>query len=183
MCDYCYQDCARRNAASYEASKVEKSKVWEGEQYCVSCRKPKPIAEFYSKRKRGGDGQLASQCSECREYGKNYAVKSRSKWSDEERRRDQEKKRNFARECRVKMLEAYGNKCTCCGETTPEFLAVDHVNNDGAHHRRTVVGYDPTALYRWAKKHGFPDSLQILCHNCNVAKAYYGSCPHQRAPE
>jgi hypothetical protein len=24
----------------------------------------------------------------------------------------------------------------------------------------------------------FPDGFQVLCHNCNLAKGYYGECPH-----
>ena len=37
----------------------------------------------------------------------------------------------------------------------------------------------PAGIYRWLIKHKFPSGIQILCHNCNLAKGYYGSCPHQ----
>lgn len=33
-------------------------------------------------------------------------------------------------------------------------------------------------FYRWIKKNGFPDSVQVLCWNCNCAKGIYGYCPH-----
>ena len=72
----------------------------------------------------------------------------------------------------------YGGKCTCCGEERYEFLAFDHVNNDGAEHRKTVKGGEK--MVSWLFKEGFPDHIQILCHNCNSAKAYYGICPHER---
>jgi hypothetical protein len=29
-------------------------------------------------------------------------------------------------------------------------------------------------------KHGYPDTFQLLCHNCNLARGFYGTCPHQR---
>jgi len=78
---------------------------------------------------------------------------------------------------RNEVLKAYGSKCACCGEIQPEFLAVDHINNDGAEHRRTVG----TGLYQWLRKNGFPKEVfQLLCHNCNFAKAKYGVCPHQK---
>jgi hypothetical protein len=79
---------------------------------------------------------------------------------------------------RKEVLGHYGGKCTCCGETTYEFLAIDHINNDGAKHRREVGG--SRGLFLWLRRHNYPDGFQILCHNCNCAKAYYGECPHKK---
>ena len=31
--------------------------------------------------------------------------------------------------------------------------------------------------YPWEK---YPPGYQVLCHNCNLAKGFYGSCPHQK---
>ena len=42
-----------------------------------------------------------------------------------------DKKRPFLR----RVLDHYGRACSCCGETEPAFLTIDHVNNDGAEHR------------------------------------------------
>ncbi len=36
-----------------------------------------------------------------------------------------------------------------------------------------------SVLYSWLKKQGYPPGFQVLCHNCNLAKGYYGACPHQ----
>lgn len=77
---------------------------------------------------------------------------------------------------KAEVVSAYGGACACCGERTPEFLAVDHIHNDGAAHRREVKS---GSLYGWLKRNGFPkDRFQLLCHNCNAAKALYGACPH-----
>lgn len=35
-------------------------------------------------------------------------------------------------------------------------------------------------MVEWAIKNDFPDVFQVLCHNCNQAIGYYGSCPHKR---
>ena len=78
------------------------------------------------------------------------------------------------------VRHAYGDKCACCGETEPLFLTLDHVNGDGATHRRTLRTND---VHAWARKNGYPPSLQLLCWNCNAAKAYHGGCPHKRGSQ
>jgi hypothetical protein len=55
-----------------------------------------------------------------------------------------------------------------------EFLALDHIRNDGKSHREEIK----TNMMDWAIRNGFPKTLQLLCHNCNNAKAFYGRCPH-----
>jgi len=73
-------------------------------------------------------------------------------------------------------MSHYGDvKCQCCGEDHIEFLAIDHINNDGAAHRRRVG----RGIYHWLVKNNFPPGFQVLCHNCNFAKSAYGTCPHK----
>jgi hypothetical protein len=81
---------------------------------------------------------------------------------------------------RAKVLGHYGGdppRCACCGETTNEFLGMDHINGGGRQHLREIGTRN---LYRWLPKAGFPDGFQVLCHNCNLSKGFYGMCPHQR---
>lgn len=73
----------------------------------------------------------------------------------------------------------YGAICVCCEETTPEFLSLDHINNDGAAHRRQI-GRGREVIYRWIIKHNFPPSFQVLCMNCQWGKRRLGVCPHQK---
>jgi hypothetical protein len=78
---------------------------------------------------------------------------------------------------RLEVLARYGGRCRCCGEQTPEFLAIDHVGGTGAEHRKS----DRTAknIYYWLRKHGYPKKgFRVLCHNCNNAVGFYGRCPH-----
>ena len=35
-------------------------------------------------------------------------------------------------------------------------------------------------VVRWITKNNSPKGFQILCHNCNMAKGFYGKCPHQK---
>lgn len=90
---------------------------------------------------------------------------------------------DWRRQYRQAVLDAYGGECACCGETTYEFLAIDHVNNDGKLHEQRNGVRAGFALIRWLKKHNFPQGFQVLCHNCNCAKAWYGICPHQADTE
>jgi hypothetical protein len=71
---------------------------------------------------------------------------------------------------REKAIKAYGGKCLC-GISEPLFLHLDHINNDGAEHRRQINRQN---LYIWARNNNYPDMLQLLCSNCNLAKERTG---------
>jgi hypothetical protein len=107
------------------------------------------------------------------------------------------KKRNYDREARVELLRRYGPDCACCGESELAFLQIDHKFGHGAAHRRLMKPNDPRGsnprtsarvLLCDLRERGFPkvldlgngiyDELQVLCANCNTAKAYHGYCPH-----
>lgn len=81
---------------------------------------------------------------------------------------------------RADVLGAYGGKCQCCGESEVKFLSIDHINGGGAKHRRALKIRTPERFYCWLRMNGYPkDQFQILCHNCNLAKGFYGKCPHK----
>ncbi len=80
------------------------------------------------------------------------------------------------------ILQAYGGKCSCCGEQNSIFLTIDHIDGNGSQHRKSTGLSSPTgkSFYCWLKKQGYPkDNYQILCFNCNFAKHVLGTCPHQ----
>lgn len=86
--------------------------------------------------------------------------------------------KNRDREQRLRVHEAYGGgECRCCQENHFEFLSLDHVQEDGAAHRRSL-GH--VSVYTWAETHNFPPGLQVLCMNCNFAKGIDKECPHQK---
>ena len=80
----------------------------------------------------------------------------------------------------IEALDAYGGPiCSCCGETSVFFLTLDHINNDGAEHRRRTKGASGKVLAWVLKKEGYPPGFQVLCFNCNCGKARNGGvCPH-----
>lgn len=75
------------------------------------------------------------------------------------------------------VLAHYGGKCACCGETQKEFLGIDHKDGGGSKHRK-ATSYARSHICRWLVSKGFPSNFQVLCHNCNLAKGFYGACPH-----
>lgn len=87
--------------------------------------------------------------------------------------------RDYWRRIRQEAIMAYGGYvCACCGETEPLFLTIDHIDNDGADHRREIGG--GANFGKWLKDHGYPPGFQVLCFNCNIGKAHNGGeCPHK----
>lgn len=102
---------------------------------------------------------------------KDYFKRKAREWYD----RNKERKAKQWKKKRLKVINHYGGECVCCKEGQIEFLALDHVNNDGKQHRAGIK----INIYDWAIKNNFPKNLQVLCHNCNLAKAFYGYCPHE----
>lgn len=83
---------------------------------------------------------------------------------------------------RLEVLAAYGNVCACCGEGRIEFMTIDHINGDGAAHRREK-GVGRNGLYSWLKRNQWPSGFRVLCWNCNESLGHYGYCPHTRDRE
>jgi hypothetical protein len=127
-------------------------------------------------------GEITLQCAACKDRTREYSRKRIEEKREEGLEKEYRDLLNNRRKQSVGKLKSevfgvYGNKCACCGEEDKRFLTIDHVNNDGAEHRR-ILGKKSETLMSWAKKQGFPNSLQLLCWNCNLGKAIYGKCPH-----
>ena len=172
---------------------------------CPKCnRYLPPTSEFFHHQAGRKDG-LHAWCIECKRVGekernRNWYTRNREKvleqtkayakahpeaqrarhqkWYANHKELSAERVKRNQIELRRQVLEHYGGLCQCCGETQYEFLAIDHINGGGRAHRRSIPGQ---SVYRWLRKHDFPPGFQVLCHNCNMAKAFYGKCPHQPA--
>lgn len=88
--------------------------------------------------------------------------------------------RQWHRNLRIAAIEHYGKTCACCGESSLEFLCIDHISGGGNRHRKQVgCGRN---FYSWLKKNNYPEGFRTLCHNCNQSLGYNGYCPHHRVP-
>lgn len=114
------------------------------------------------------------------EYVREWRKKNRDKFKATQKRAYEK--------VRLEALQHYSKKeipdCACCGENEILFLHIDHINGNGAEHRRLLekeLGYYPggNGLPYWLKKNNYPEGFQILCANCNLAKRVSNICPHQ----
>jgi hypothetical protein len=184
-----------------------KTEIVGDQKRCSRCGKFKALDQF-AKRTRSIDG-FSPDCKTCRkaylEANRERIVAQRAVWlavnaerlrayralpdvrarenaqraARREIIREQVNARNRA--LRDEVLQVYGGVCACCGESERAFLQIDHVNNDGAQHRREVLR---GKLERWLKRNGWPQGFQVLCCNCNFGRHINGGvCPHQEGVE
>jgi hypothetical protein len=99
--------------------------------------------------------------------------------------RDDEKLREKTRRNRLRVryrvLSHYSGgtpSCACCGESTFQFLALDHQNGGGGKERKSLGLRSATELYRFLENNGYPPGYRVLCHNCNLSLGFYGYCRH-----
>lgn len=172
-------------------------------RYCsVKCRKLGELKRRYARKRAAGlcahcmkapsaDGYV--MCDECRAKNSHRNKNLRSDQRErmhEWRRNWMEDKPDYYRETaqrahnklRTEVFGHYGGQCACCGEADPMFLTIDHINNDGAAHRREI-GQSLSGginFYRWLRRNNYPEGFQPLCYNCNCGKARNGGiCPHR----
>lgn len=96
-------------------------------------------------------------------------------WREENRETWNSYSRGWQNRTKDTAFAVYGTACVCCGENAQALLTIDHVEGDGASHRRTFTG----PIYRWLKNNSYPSGFQTLCWNCNAAKSLSGGCPHK----
>lgn len=119
-----------------------------------------------------------------REYQHSYYLRNRerirAKYNanrDELLAKRREQGRKINRRLKLRVYEAYGNRCVCCGESNLGFLSIDHIKGGGRAHRQEVGG--GVQLWRLIIKAGFPEDFQLLCYNCNLGRYHNGGvCPH-----
>ena len=112
-----------------------------------------------------------------------YNTEQRRRFKEKYPERDKEYQRRHRRKLKAEVLGHYGGKCACCGEAELMFLTIDHVDDNGADHRREVgdgTGFCGAEFYRWLRANDYPEGFQVLCANCNCGKQWNGGiCPHK----
>lgn len=77
---------------------------------------------------------------------------------------------------KVEVFSSYSDgdvKCRWCGESDVDVLSIDHLDGNGADHRREIYGGNISGgsrFYFWLKKNNYPDGFQVLCFNCQFKK-------------
>lgn len=141
-------------------------------------RHPEKFKEYrkkYSKRRKENDKRYY-------EKHKVQILARGKKWRQSNSIHRREQWKLYAQKLKLMVLSHYGGnppKCACCGEAETIFLTIDHINDDGAKHRKRIKSKAGYGFYRWLIKNNFPKGYQVLCFNCNYAKSQ-GGCPHKQ---
>lgn len=170
----------------------------DGMKKCRSCREKKNAAYRRLKEKkiccdciRNKCKQGAARCDECKAKLKEKRLAKISQGicscggSLDSTYKLCEKCRSNLKEKRQQekliTFEKYGGpQCACCGDNFLPFLTMDHINGDGATHRKQKI--TGVFLYRWLRKNNYPSGFQVLCYSCNGAKKQGLTCPCAKIP-
>jgi hypothetical protein len=161
-----------RNSHYYESHKTELTKKQRG--YYLS-HKPQ-VAEY-----RKEYDQRPECKAKIKEHDRVYYQLNRTKILEQCKKYRKEHKVETAMraakealQIKAEVLTYYGNgKCACvrCGYDDIRALSIDHINGDGAEHRRRVIGMTGRKMYTWLKRNNYPSGYQCLCLNCQFLKA------------
>lgn len=154
---------------------------WKDKQYRKEYHR-----QYYLKNKERMRAQheryKQEHLDELHQYQKEYRERPESKVLNSKRHREwylrNAKKialRNRRREDAIRELVFghYGNgvvACVGCGESRIDCLSLDHINDDGAQHRRGSGKTGGIAFYWLLKTQGLPLGLQTMCMNCQMVK-------------
>jgi hypothetical protein len=140
-------------------------------------------AEFYKnnceQEKNRRKKYYAENSQAQKKYGRDYYAENREEILMKQKKSSTRKEyhRQYYRQLKQRVIDAYGGKCLCCGETHFEFLTIDHINGGG---RKDRMKHKGAGFYAHLEKRGFPkQGYRLLCMNCNFALGKYGHCPHQ----
>ena len=171
-CNKCHEKY-RQNRIIYSQHQKEKglcpgcSKPVKDTVYCTDCSQHASavtIAKYYNRKSSKlcvgcGKPSTTFRCSNCAEIHKK---RSKEQWKNN----------------RLIIINHYGGKCNCCGESNPAFLEIDHIHGGGGQHRKIIGGH----ITSWVIQNNFPDTLRLLCANCNRGTSRYKVCPHHQKP-
>ena len=153
---------------------------------CDKCKQKKPVNDYSF---RSDTEKYNNTCKECKikisqewyknnrerslsrakkyyEIDKNFYMRKVKEWQEKNKEKKLLYSTTWRWNERAKMIKAYGGKCVCCGETIPEFLTIDHINNDGNEERKTLPRSkrNGAGFYKWLREQNYPkDKYQLMC--------------------
>jgi len=138
------------------------------------------LEEKYAKQKvyyQKNKARILARNEEYRQKNWDKVLERQREWQRKNSEKCNITSQKSRKKLRVEVLEAYGNKCSCCGEPEEAFLEVHHINGGGNKHRRELGG--GAKIYGWLRRNGWPKDFALLCSNCNDAEFRRGICPHR----
>ena len=152
---------------------------------CCHCKQEKLLDEFGRETRRiNGHKDFCLLCAKIirrNQYNGKIRVADTLRWRAKpgNHQRCIDQWRRYRAKLKTQVVAAYGGCCTCCGENEMAFLTIEHLNGGGLEHRKRVGS--GSGIYRDIIRQGFPTKFTVLCMNCNFAKRWGKTCPHQQA--
>lgn len=109
-------------------------------------------------------------------YYRSHLDKLRATARNYWKRHKQEKKeydKQYNEQMKNDVIRHYSHgtmKCAKCGFSDIRALQLDHIKGNGKKDRESHRGVGVT-YYVWLRTQNYPESLQVLCANCNIIKA------------
>lgn len=163
---------------AYRESHREERNEYQ-KQYAIS--HTEEIKSYKKQYYTSSSDKLKEKAKKYYQLHKEEAIRKACEWAKVHRDKRREYVHRAKQKLKLEVMSHYSQgkiQCACCGERHQEFLTIDHMNNEGAKHRRSDSEVR-NSFYSWLKKQGFPKGYQVLCFNCNWAKGVFGICPHQ----
>ena len=175
----------------WEMTKPNGNGIVKRKRMCQDCRNKAD----YAKQKKWEEAHPEEAKQRYREYDNRHNESRRNRWHNDINYREANKKavakyqaknrkllaqkiKDRNRKLRHDVIKKYGSECECCGEKHIEFLVIDHIEGGGNKERKLLNVY---AIYKKLLDNITRlEGYRVLCHNCNAAYAFYGTCPHQR---
>jgi predicted restriction endonuclease len=146
----------------------------ENLKLCTICEQEKPLEEFRWKLNSKGIRYRTSPCIPC---ARRIAQKRYDSSGRETAIKRYRENRMTLYKLRKTVLEAYGNKCACCGEAEDAALCIDHADLSGKQHRALKKNW---GIINDIIREGFPDKYRLLCWTCNAMTRFGKPCFHEK---
>jgi len=76
----------------------------------------------------------------------------------------------------LRVLELYGDRCSCCGEDLRAFGTIEHINGGGSEHRKK----NNLRILRDVIEENDKSKYRVTCWNCHLGAHHNGGiCPHK----
>jgi len=142
------------------AQKKARNNKFNTEKYCYNCDVILTIDNWLKGDKR----TKRYICQNCKNNRK-------ATWIKNNRAKNAAQQKKAAKILKLLVLSHYCNDklpaCQKCKFTNIKALSIDHINGDGAKHRKEIKTGN---FYQWLKKNDYPEGFQVLCMNCQWIK-------------
>ena len=144
-----------------------------GDDFPVSAHRP--LCNKCQREKYQNDPEYrASHLAAATKYRKSEKHRKK-RYTEAYRQKDRLKQKLKSRRVKTEVIAHYSHgemKCAKCPYCNIKALTIDHIDNDGAEHRRELQQEGVHNFYLWLRRNNYPEGFQVLCMNCQWEKRW-----------